>query len=448
MLLEGRKEGRGYTSKVFSMADDIDEDALLSAMHLNLNSEPFSVEAIGLTQQLVDQVRTDASGKLRPRSKKLIAAVGALVADLLKAARSDPLRYSYRSMASASFSDHWLGYQSFKRAVDGLARGKLLDIVPGVGGGNVPGRATRVRATPKLLKLAKDNGVSAADWSIHFRPLPRPAVLAEPLVLRASSKMVRGEKQRGATIPIDYSAPQAASLAKQVNELNSFFAGIAIEPGDCHYAFRRVFNEGDDPSFDWDKGGRLISVGESYQQMPQAERNAIKLNGEPTVEIDIKASHLTILHALLGEPFDPEGADPYEIPGIPRLVVKGWVTMTLGYDKFQTRWSNENKRKYREKVGGDLQKDYPIKEVREKVLNHLPVLWNWPSCSIRWGDLQYLESCAIIDTVHELALRHGIPALPVYDSIIVPQSAKKKATEVLIDKFKQHIGVRPALSVK
>jgi hypothetical protein len=49
----------------------------------------------------------------------------------------------------------------------------------------------------------------------------------------------------------------------------------------------------------------------------------MKINGEPVAEIDIKASHLTIYHALVGEPLDGR-SDPCArvgIAGIARLVL-------------------------------------------------------------------------------------------------------------------------------
>jgi hypothetical protein len=38
-----------------------------------------------------------------------------------------------------------------------------------------------------------------------------------------------------------------------------------------------------------------------YQSAPPAMRAEMKLNGERVVELDIKASHLTIVHGLLGK---------------------------------------------------------------------------------------------------------------------------------------------------
>lgn len=174
----------------------------------------------------------------------------------------------------------------------------------------------------------------------------------------------------------------------------------------------------------------------------------MRIAGEATVEIDIRASHLTILHALLARPFDRHGPDPYRHPDIPRDVVKRWVTMTLGFDSFQSKWSSLAVKAYREETGRTLGKDYPIKRVREEVLELLPLLKDWETCSIRWGHLQYIERCAIVDTVHQLAVAHDVPALPVHDSIILPVSKKELATTVLKANFKKHVGVEPVLTRK
>jgi hypothetical protein len=262
--------------------------------------------------------------------------------------------------------------------------------------------------------------------------------------------MQKGKRLKGVRIPVDLSSPDAAKLAAQVDELNAFFSPVEIKPDGAHYAFQRVFNQGDLPGFAWNKGGRLISMGQSYQQMSQEDRRKITINGEETVEIDLRASHLTILYAKLGLRFDPAGPDPYQVTDIPRDVVKAWVTQTLGHDRFQRCWSKPNKEKYRSsnRGTGDLQKDYPIRLMKEKIPAHLPVLSGWETCPIRWGDLQYVESCAVVDTVYELATKHNIPALPVHDSIIVAASQQEIAVRVLEECFERQVGVRPALSIK
>jgi hypothetical protein len=371
--------------------------------------------------------------------------IASLTADLVRTASKDVNRYSYRKMAAGAFTKQRIGYHSFRKAVLLMEASGLLTLVSGIGGGTGRWVATRFRATARLLKLANDKGVVLSDWRSHFRMLPRPKSASEPLVLRSASVTKHGKKTRGAPIRVDLGRSPARELAEQVQRLNAFFAPVLIEPPESHYGFNRVFNDGNIPGFAWNKGGRLYSMGDSYQQMPRVERARMRLNGEEVVELDLRASHLTILHALLKQPFDVT-IDPYEIPGLPRHITKAWITMTLGHDRFQRCWSKENKLKYHEQTVRNLQKDYPIRQVREKVLAHLPALADWPSCSVRWGDLQYTESEAIIGAVATLAFDHAVPALPVHDSIIVPKSAERLALSVLEASFEGMVGVRPTIT--
>jgi hypothetical protein len=69
-------------------------------------------------------------------------------------------------------------------------------------------------------------------------------------------------------------------------------------------------------------GGRWYAVGNegNYQLLSETERLRITIDGEPIVEADVRASHLSIMHGLLGQPL-PEG-DPYGFPDVPRSVAK------------------------------------------------------------------------------------------------------------------------------
>ena len=143
--------------------------------------------------------------------------------------------------------------------------------------------------------------------------------------------------------------------------------------------------------------------------------------------------------------------DPYDIPDIPRSVVKAWITITLGSDRFHRRWPGEAKQKYAESDdfdGRSLQEAFPIGKTKAAILEHLPLLKDWPTSPIRWGDLQFLESEAVIDAVHSLAMAWGIPALPLHDAVIVPKSKAELAKQVLSGTFHQHVGVLPSITVK
>ncbi len=421
------------------------------ATYMTLRYEAASQSAISFCSRLAHQVWKER-GKLRPSPfRRFTECLSAIVAELFKAEAIEAGRYCYRSMDLNLFRNAPYGYRNVRDIAEGLRTLGLIDTVKGAYATEEGDRlylATRFRPTTRLLREAEAHGIRAAEWRAHFRVLPRPAAINEPVALRSSSVTKHGRKYPGNPLPFDPDPEPVSTIRRQVDELNAFFSLQSIEPADSHYAFQRIFNQGDDPAFAWNKGGRLCSIGQSYQQMSSMDRKEMKLNGEPVVEIDIRASHLTILHAKRGISFDP-GNDPYDVPPFPREIVKAWVTMTLGHDKFQRKWSDANKEKYRKEYPGrELQKDYPIRVVREAVLEQLPILADWSRSTIRWGDLQYLESCAIIGAVYELAMTHGVTALPVHDSIIVPSSKEGLATERLCHHFKKHIGVTPVLSLK
>ena len=419
-----------------------------SASYISLRSEPYSEQAKALTSKVSHATWALGDSKRANPSKLYTDATGAFIGDLLACQAKSPAKYLYRPMMASSFTGERIGYRVFKRLVEGARSAGLVSVVTGTGGGNEIGVATRFRAEATLISLASECGINPKELDAHFRPMARPARIAHPLLLRSASRYVGWKKQQGRNIPIDYGKPQAAALAKQVNDLNSFFADIQIEPAGDHYAFHRIFNEGDAPGFDWNKGGRLYSIGDSYQQRKSADRASIKLNGQPVIEIDIQASHLTILHALLGKPLDPTSHDPYQHPSIPRRILKGWVVMTLGHNRFHRAWSADMIADYHQRTGGKLGNDYPIRNVREEALKLLPLLKDWESCPIRWGDLQFVESCAVVDTVHHLAMEHGIPALPVHDSIIVPACNEEVAASTLQRTFEKRVGVKPKLALK
>ena len=418
------------------------------ARYLNLRMEPATEEANALVSKVAELCWANSAGKRKKPSFKFNVAVAAFVADLIKANAIDPKQPLYRSMKAKAFTGQTIGYRAFKRVVQGAQACKLVVVKTGTGGGTLIGEATRIAATTKLIDLARSCDVDLLEWRRHFRSIPRPTNFENPLVLKSASRLVGGRKIEGNKMGIDSADPKVLALMAQVDDINAFFARVAIDHDSEHYAFQRIFNLGDQPDFDWNKGGRLYSVGDSYQQRKPFERASMKLNGEPVVEIDIRASHLSIIHALLGKPFDPAGGDPYLHPFIPRRVVKGWIVTTLGHDRFHRAWSSDMIADYRNRTGNTLGKDFPIKLVRAEVLEMLPALTDWPASTIRWADLQFIESCAVIDTVHELAVKHDVPALPVHDSIIVPESKKELACQVLKTKFTYYVVVEPSLTVK
>ena len=118
------------------------------------------------------------------------------------------------------------------------------------------------------------------------------------------------------------------------------FVGPKIEGVPFESAFRQFIGG-------WEKHGRLYASGEfNYQNMKSEHRHLITLDGEPTSEIDVKNSHLSILYALSGLPV-PDG-DLYAVPGVERAIAKAWITVLLGAHRFLSKWPKRPLRKLRE----------------------------------------------------------------------------------------------------
>lgn len=419
-----------------------------------LDTEPYSSSGIAFTTDLSQLVHNQSSRRYKITTE-FREAVGAIIGDLLANAVEGVERYGYRSIGLPTFTGMAIGYKPFKAVMDAMESLNLLEVILGVRG-SLKGRtkerdATIFRAKPSLLEMALGYGITPGNWSSHFRQMPRLARIAHPILLRSSSEIFYGHKLPGTAIKIDKTLTVVQRLAEQVHDINAFMARQELNLGAYqHRYFQRIFGQGEEEGRHYTKGGRLYSPGkDSYQQMPSCERAGIRINGEATVEVDIGSSFLTIYRVLTGTSFDPE-ADAYDIPGVPRFVAKSWVVMTFGHDRYHSKWPAKIKAKYKAQgVGsGDLQKDHPIGATRDLILAALPELRAWPTSGIRWGDLQYVESCAVVEAVHTLAVQYGVTALPVHDSIRVPVSAQGLAIRVLLDAFYKHVGARPVIKVK
>ncbi len=172
------------------------------------------------------------------------------------------------------------------------------------------------------------------------------------------------------------------------------------------------------------------------------------INGEPVAEIDIKASHLTIYHAMVGEPLDGL-SDPYARAvgvGIDRDVAKRWCLESLGHGAPKTKWSSETVRDYREK-GQELPK---ARTVTKAMLEAFPALKKLEEHrrDDLWADLQFKEAEAIIRTMLILKRRYGVPSLSMHDGLIVPRWKWDLAKDILTKEYRRVVGVEPMLTVE
>jgi hypothetical protein len=433
------------------------DDALYAALLSRAHSDEArtvvdTVTKIVAEHELAGGTRTNRRDK---KQAALRLAVEALLADLLQAQASEKAKgYVYRTVRPEGFTGQRVGYRTFKSLVDAMLKLGLLENYKGFQawsdgfGAPLPWlrKATRYRATKALLDIYNQHGIHAADFHKHFLiPLPD-----NPLRLHAASRRTEyGTKITGKPLRFEATA-LTKKLEHQIKHLNEFLDGFELQDG-IHRGYIRVFNNGDDPDFNWNMGGRLYSSLESsYQQMERADRLRMKIAGAPVCEIDIRASYLTIFHACHGQQLDATN-DPYDLPGLgtgARDVVKMWITATFGNNAPISKWPSDLVAKYRERTGTKLGKHYSASKIGKKVMQAFPLLANLSQHKDGrghgWAELMYLESQAMLATMLELMNDH-IPSLAVHDSIIVPVVKEQQATSILKKCYRRITKATPVL---
>jgi hypothetical protein len=386
----------------------------------------------------------DWETKTKKRVRRRLARTGVvftealerLVGDLLRArAANNGTGRVFHALGKTTFDDVPVSYDVFIGLLDGLQGLGLLGVEKGH---RKSGRTSAFWATDKLVQISDSFGVHLDSVGEHFKPEPPHS----PLVLRGHGYRIGRRKIDGPIIRDYKRTEHTERLEADVRELNDFLACCDISGGE-HYGFTRNFNNAS-----WKKGGRQYSIGGGYQQLPEAQRLKMTINGEAVAEIDVKASHLTIYHAKLKCPLSRE-SDPYERVGADRAVAKLWTVASFGNSSPATRWPPDMAKKFQENTGKELRAVAKATDIGKKMLKAFPVLRRlkeFKGMDI-WGDLQFIEAEAVINTMLILMREHRIPCLSTHDGIIVPRSGVRWTKAILTQQYRKFAGVEPVLTV-
>ncbi len=437
---------------------EIEGVAELSSVHMSLRLSAVTKQSQGFAKFLLEEIG------IKKLLNKRVLAISAIVGDLIRGAACDPPQVCYRPLASASFKGLSIGHHSFTDVIKRLDVKGYLTIYKGRPGDfQRRGVSSRIECRSPLINVLKKFGITVDNYKNHYKDESSLPIIFDVVRLKSSSK--RGIKAHSASsecgygkIPgrkmgVDYSDPKVAEISKQVFEVNRFLSRKCYDGMNFEGLFRG-FNEGDVTDYGWNKGGRLYAVGGGYQSIRREDRSSIRINGEPVAEVDIGASHLTILHSLAGVPL-PNRPDPYEIEGVSRDSVKRFITMTIGNGKVPRCWSQGAVEAYAKGFDkspskglvGSLQKDHPFKSVRDVVLKHIPLLASLPEHGISWADLQYHESEVLIDALLSL-IRRRVVCLPLHDSLIGRVEDSSKISRQITSSFKKKFNVNPIIKIK
>ncbi len=172
------------------------------------------------------------------------------------------------------------------------------------------------------------------------------------------------------------------------------------------------------------RGGRVYT---RFQNMPKALRAEMKINGEPTVELDFKSNHLMMLVAMSG--MTPP-ADPYltiaSVANQSRDKVKAFITVCLGSNNAQQAFNACKKHKINKELFNRLESATLEAFTSVRLYNDIGVM------------LQSLEGQIALNIMVEGA-KNNIPVLPVHDSFITTAPNEKWLHQQMIIQWKEQV---------
>lgn len=296
---------------------------------------------------------------------------------------------------------------------------------------------TRMRATEKLKELFNIHG-----WSAVLLKADPPK---EPIVLRDSD---------GNDLPLPVS-PETNAMKEAARKINDYLSGVRIEiDGKLRPVgyYRRIFNRG---SFDY--GGRWYGhwiqnekndtkkVGELNTRERRIKDGRLLLNGEPTIEYDYHAMHLTMLyHKLEVDPdyidsngiCDGYGLADYGFGREFRPLIKNICMYYINNPSKKSAIATIN-----EKLFTDELREFQNVNVRE-------VMNAFEAAHVKVRDLFFQERGPRLqridsDIVERIMLHfvdRDIPCLSIHDSFIVPRKHKNLLGRVMTSAWHEVIG--------
>jgi hypothetical protein len=410
-------------------------DARTFARSMLLAGGPKSPEADGLISTIIATVIIPhREGRVQARPSMLRRyqeALGPFLADLFHGNRAG--RWSKLRTNNGVIDTYPGRATAFGAMRAAMVAGGLLEELPGFfreeetfGQSYQQAAMTSFRPTPHLLQMAEGHGVTVGNLPAHFTVGSIKPPRSCDVVEARAAKAAKGD--RPAPLPIDPADPTASALIARMEGLNAFLMAPGRVEGIVFAGLRRLFSQADKPGFRWQWGGRFYSMprGDAYESMSdggedgagrRARAALLRIDGEEVEEVDLSAAHLTILHGLLGLPFDASRTS-YALPGLDPGEVKRWIMIALGA-------SDPN-------AGGPR-----CATVRREGLKHFPVLNGLAAHGISTHDLQYHEAEIMMMAMRELQSQ-GIGFLPVHDALIIPKSKHGIAAHALTGAFERY----------
>jgi hypothetical protein len=308
------------------------------------------------------------------------------------------------------------------------------------------GFTSRVKAKKKLITLVVKHGVLISDFTqLHDKQ---------------SIRLKSPKDENGTTTLIDYKDTSETKELRQkvtrINEtLDKYWIDIKItdeqykllqqrlveskdedkQPVDFNRKhLYRVFNNGDIANPKFNQGGRFY--GGWWQQIPSEYRSRLRINGKKTVELDYSAMHFYMMYSEKG--LATPTSDPYTVDGIDRKSAKVALNIALNASSKSKALSAIKNNQWPEKTIVE------VTAILDKLLSKHEAIAEYFYTG-KGIELQYKDSQIAESVMLNMWKLHGVVALPVHDSFIVPAASNNNLKQVMGTSFKEITGYAPKL---
>jgi len=164
-----------------------------------------------------------------------------------------------------------------------------------------------------------------------------------------------------------------------------------------------------------------------WQNIPEAARATLTINGEPVVEADYKSLHPTILYNEAGIRFS---GDPYDVDGFERSDIKLGFVIAINAKNMPAAIAA-----LADHLGTDRRHASNVIAAIKR--RHKPIEKQF--CSDAGVRLMRTDSELILTAMRAMN-DNGEPALPVHDSLIVPARCEAQTTAKMVEVFEKIVG--------
>lgn len=407
-----------------------------------------AAEVDNLTDVIVDKVKTHCNLK-RFSQSKYRANTKILLLNLFAVREVKSNKYLAYNLNSVWFTQiryrsHNIGYDVFVNVVKTLIELKYVTNERGFYNSMTgEGRLSRMKATPKLIRLFKSNNITTA-MIVREK--------SEEVIILRKAKDKKGFKETIDYVDTDITNQMRSNLAKINQLLSDTWIDLEVPDVALVEINKRLERKSDKQPIDFtrrklkrifsnssfEQGGRFYHGW--WQEIPSEFRKYITINGKRTRELDYAGIHIRMIYAMEGVEL-PDDYDPYRLEDYSthrKPVKQALNTIINAKTKDEAIYSINKKLTLPE--GRDANDLYKQLEQRHPKIRR----YFGTGEGIK---LQHIDA-KIAEAVMMELVDQGVVALPVHDSFIVRRGCMIDLNPIMKQAFKRVVGAEGITDLK